>query len=88
MAKGVPIQPVLAENEKKKCHSTSHIKICSHKYSLTSFSSVQKIQIKQPAVCWAEARAEYIQVDQSDMTTGASADNFSQQAPFWVIANV
>jgi len=69
--------------KKKKCHSTFHIKICSHKYPLTSFSSVWKIQIKQPAVRRAEARAEYTQMDQSGMTTSASADSFSQQASFW-----
>lgn len=81
IAKGVPIHSVLTENERKKCHSTCHIKICSHKYSLVSFSSIQKM--KQRSLCQAEARAARIQVDKSVTTASPSADNFSWQASFW-----
>lgn len=78
IAKGIPIHSELTENERKKCHSICHIKICSHKYFFMSFSFIQKI--KQRSSCQAEARAEHIKVDQSVTTTSPGADNFSQQA--------
>lgn len=82
IAKVVPVQPVLAENEKKKCRSTFHIKICSHNYSLTSISSEQKIQMKQPAGCWAETGAGSGR-PRCDYQCSASLQSY-----FWLIAKV